>query len=104
MFENVKWICSRCRRINHLCYDVWGWCKAKNKFWKKMTRAEKREVKTAAADIIDMRDYLNDCYEFIRGVGDCAVRKNPRKIIDAKLRLKGVINCINNIDIKDLIN
>ena len=64
----------------------------------------KREVKIAAADIIDMRDYLNDCYEFIRGVGDCAVRKNPRKITDAKLRLKGVINCINNIDIKDLIN
>lgn len=69
-----------------------------------MTRAEKREVKTAAADIVDMRDYLDDCYEFIRGVGDCAVRKNPRKITDVKLRLKGVINCINDIDIKDLIN
>ena len=37
-----------------------------------MTRAEKREVKTAAADIIDMRDYLDDVYEFIRGVGECA--------------------------------
>ena len=104
MFENVKWFCSRRRRISHLCYDVWGWCKAKNKMWKNMTRAEKREVKAAATDIVDMRDYLNDCYEFIRDVGDCTVRKNPRKITDAKLRLKGVINCINDIDIKDLIN
>ena len=40
----------------------------------------------------------------IRGVDDCAVRKNPRKITDAKLRLKGVINCVNDIEIKDLIN
>lgn len=103
MFETVKWAFSRRRRIKQMCYDVWGWCKAKNKFWKNMTRAEKREVKIAAADIVDMCDYLDDCYEFIRGVGDCAVRKNP-KITDAKLRLKGVINCINKIDIKDLIN
>lgn len=69
-----------------------------------MTRAEKREVKAAAADIIDMRDYLDDVCEFIRGVDDYAVRKNSRKITDAKLRLKGVINCINDIEIKDLIN
>ena len=104
MFETVKWAFSRRRRIKQMCYDVWGQCKAKNKMWKNMTRAEKREVKTAAADIIDMRDYLDDVYEFIRGVGDCAVRKNPRKITDAKLRLKGVINCVNDIEIKDLIN
>ena len=69
-----------------------------------MTRAEKREVKAAAADIIDMRDYFDDVCEFIRGVEDYAVRKNSRKITDAKLRLKGVINCINDIEIKDLIN
>lgn len=104
MFETVKWAFSRRRRIKQMCYDVWGWCKAKNKMWKNMTRVEKREVKIAAADIIDMRDYLDDVYEFIRGVGDCAVRKNPRKITDAKLRLKGVINCVNDIEIKDLIN
>ena len=69
-----------------------------------MTSAEKREVKAAAADIIDMRDYLDDVCEFIRGVDDYAVRKNSRKITNAKLRLKGVINCINDIEIKDLIN
>ena len=69
-----------------------------------MTRVEKHEVKAAAADIIDMRDYLDDVCEFIRGVDDYAVRKNSRKITDAKLRLKGVINCINDIEIKDLIN
>lgn len=69
-----------------------------------MIRAEKREVKAVAADIIDMRDYLDDVCEFIRGVDDYAVRKNSRKITDAKLRLKGVINCINDIEIKDLIN
>ena len=45
MFENVKWICFRRRRIKHLCYDVWGWCKAKNKFWKKMTRVENAKSK-----------------------------------------------------------
>lgn len=103
MFETVKQAFSRRRRIRNLCYDVWGWCRVKDKAWKDMTRAEKRKVKTAAADIIDMRDYLDDCYEFIRVVGYCTVRKSHRKITDAKLRLKSAIKCIDSIDIKDLI-
>ena len=45
MLETVKWAFSRRIRIRHLCYDTWGWCKAKNKMWKKKRDLQKEMYK-----------------------------------------------------------
>jgi len=102
MFERITRYFKRRAKIRNELWNCWGWCEAKDNWWKKLSRDEKAEVKRAASDIVDMREYLDDVYDFVRMVGESSTR-NSAKITNIKLKLKSAINFANELKLKELL-